>query len=194
MRPIDLIPDIRKWEHINLASFASYIKSSSAPQHWLTQIMGIYQGATLFGGYLENRKPLFDNRHDPEAIIHLGVDFWVPEGTNVFFPYPGEVMYAGPTDTVEGGWGGRVDIYSMGYVYIFGHLHTPMLARADKVVPDMAIGRVAPRAENGGWLPHLHLQVATIGYYSQFPNPRDMDAYARPSADLATNFMDPMLM
>lgn len=194
MTPQQLFPDHERWVEVPLTSYIDLIRQPNQKIHWLKRIKNIHAGFDLYGGFLENRSPLFDERHDPRLSIHLGVDFWLDEGTKVFFPYGGEVIDVSPCSDTKGGWGGRIDIFSKEHVFIFGHLEAPTFSVGTKIVPGMFLGRLASRELNGGWLPHLHVQVVTLGCYNSFLDPRAIDAYAKPSIELPLNYIDPLLI
>jgi murein DD-endopeptidase MepM/ murein hydrolase activator NlpD len=130
-----------------------------------------------------------------DRCIHLGIDLWVDAGTPIFAPIDGKVhsfkyndqhLDYGATIILEHSFMGE-------YFYLlYGHLS--MQSLADKEVGQI-IGQgqnfayIGDRSENGGWVPHLHLQqindlgewlgdfpgVATLGdaakYLNNCPNP-----------------------
>ena len=143
---------------------------------------------------MEDRSPLFDIRHVPQASIHLGIDFWVPAGTDVICPTGGKVMLARPKNKEKGGWGGRIDIYHNSKVWIFGHLKSENLPNpGDTISTHQKIGILGTKQENGGWLPHLHLQVMTAEEYHNHFCPEGIDAYSEPRKDLKIAFPNPLL-
>jgi 4-aminobutyrate aminotransferase-like enzyme len=122
--------------------------------------------------------------------VHLGVDLFVPAGTPVHAPIDGVVHSLadnraprdyGPTIVLVHPTGGPA-----GEVYtLYGHLARDSLARwrpGDRVRRGEPIGAVGSTAENGGWAPHLHLQVVgdMLGYSGDFPGvaaPEERDAW-----------------
>lgn len=168
---------------------------------WLS-ILETSHNAKIYGGYLEDRSPLFDERHDKDKVIHLGMDFWVSERTQVWFPYnSGRVIGISPNSNTKGGWGNRVDILievnGVNYVAIFAHLSSENLAEAGlsvgaEIHKAKLIGRVGKYEENGGWRPHLHLQVITE--YVYYANP-DFDAYcAKDDAEMLESTIHPIYL
>jgi len=190
MEASNFIPSLAPWKEIQLSSFHGLISSRPKP-HWLVQIQEQI-GGYAFGGYLENRGPFFDSRHVGEYVIHLGVDFWAPEGTPIYCPFPGKILSATPTSDTHGGWGARIDVLIGTKVLIFGHLNSNNLPRPGTLIDPGVIGTLASRSHNGGWQPHLHLQGASLEEYSKYSNPRDMDAYAPFSTDLITRYPNPL--
>jgi 4-aminobutyrate aminotransferase-like enzyme/Ser/Thr protein kinase RdoA (MazF antagonist) len=136
------------------------------------------------GGYLEDRSvyttDLFDTGETgPDGLpqkrsVHLGVDLFVPAGTPVHTPLDGVVelladnaapLDYGPvvvlrhatTPTPEHPDGAP-------FFTLYGHLSRDSLAECtagQRLRAGDVVARVGDRAENGGWQPHLHLQLLT---------------------------------
>lgn len=124
------------------------------------------------GRYAEPR-PIYTDRafgedqpNSNRRTVHLGVDVFAPAGTQVLAPLPGVVH---DTEVCEGhlDYGGLVilrhelpDGTTFGTLY--GHLDPDSLA---ELCPGQELDAGQPFAElgarevNGGWPPHLHLQV-----------------------------------
>lgn len=117
----------------------------------------------------------------PEApeprTVHLGVDLFVEPGTPVRAPLAGTVhsvadhdgrLDYGPTLILEHDAGGTP------FFTLYGHLDPGVLDRweaGDRVERGERIARVGRAERNGGWAPHLHLQVAAelLGRADTFP-------------------------
>jgi len=110
--------------------------------------------------------------------VHLGVDLFAPEGTEVFAPLDGAVLSVqrnpapldyGPTVILEhAGEDGRP------FFTLYGHLDEEVLRRLEPGAPVPAggpVGRLGAEAVNGGWPPHLHFQVILdrLGRTGDFP-------------------------
>lgn len=129
------------------------------------------QNTVAIGGYREKRAtyraaPHFSNQEPEKARdLHLGIDLWVEAGTKIYAPLDGVVhsfqcndlpFDYGPTIILEHQDAGKV-FYSL-----YGHLSLDSL---DGLVEGMKIQQgdvfayVGNRDVNGGWPPHLHLQV-----------------------------------
>lgn len=121
------------------------------------------------GGYDEKRNnmyisPIYKNGRN----IHMGFDIWMPAGTPVFSFFDGRVLsFAdndnprdyGPTLVTEHILGGR-PLYAL-----FGHLSRESLEhlRVDQQVDKgQKLADLGDEHENGGWVPHLHLQLSYI--------------------------------
>ena len=96
--------------------------------------------------------------------IHLGVDVFAPAGTCLYSP-SGAIVYSivnnrgdrnyGPTLILK--IGGKVECY-----LLFGHLSfdtLEMMSPGDAIAAGQQIGAIGAPEENGGWTPHVHLQL-----------------------------------
>lgn len=190
--PLSLIfPEVKKWAEIKLTNYAKRIKAGKET-HWLKELESDFN-AVLYGGYMENRAVFFDERHQPNAVTHLGLDVWLPTGITVLSPVNGIVSDSTPPSDTIGGWGGRVDVETEQGILIFGHLAAPTLVRGTKVHKGDILGYLGSRDVNGGWLPHLHLQGVNTFVYKRFHLPRDIDAYSEPYPKLSVDFPHPFL-
>jgi murein DD-endopeptidase MepM/ murein hydrolase activator NlpD len=124
------------------------------------------------GSYGERRSvydtPQFADAASPERrSVHLGIDVFAAAGTPVHAALPGRVLHltynADPLDyghtlILEHDAGG-VPFYTL-----CGHLggSLPRLLRVgDTVAPGQLIAHLGDWHENGGWAPHLHVQIMT---------------------------------
>jgi 4-aminobutyrate aminotransferase-like enzyme/Ser/Thr protein kinase RdoA (MazF antagonist) len=128
------------------------------------------------GGWGEAR-PIYNGRafgrlsSDPLALArthHLGVDVSLPAGTAVHVPYAGEIYAAGyAADQFD--YGGYVllahTIPSGEKFYsLYGHLDAESIKHlntGDTLKAGEKIGNLGTYNQNGGWWPHLHLQLMT---------------------------------
>lgn len=110
--------------------------------------------------------------------VHLGVDLFAPEGTEVFAPLAATVLSVqrnpahldyGPTVMLEHeGEDGRP------FFTLYGHLDEEVLGRLEPGAPLAAgelVGRLGAETVNGGWPPHLHFQIVLdrLGRSGDFP-------------------------
>lgn len=124
------------------------------------------------GRYLEDRDVYTTDAYrgvgGERRTVHLGVDLFVPEGFPVHAPLAGVVHLAaenpvprdyGPLVVLEHRTGGGRPFYTL-----YGHLsrHTLVEVRAGQSVEaGQAFATVGSAEENGGWVPHVHLQILT---------------------------------
>jgi 4-aminobutyrate aminotransferase-like enzyme/Ser/Thr protein kinase RdoA (MazF antagonist) len=143
------------------------------------------RGATSgIGRYLEPRilymAPLFEGAdQDAERrTIHLGIDLFVPTGTAVRAPLEGTVALAadnaapldyGPVIILEHRTADDDRFFTL-----YGHLTRESLAGmapGRRIAAGEAFAAVGAADVNGGWTPHLHLQVIVdlLGLGTDFP-------------------------
>ncbi|MTI08871.1 aminotransferase class III-fold pyridoxal phosphate-dependent enzyme [Curvivirga aplysinae] len=132
----------------------------------------------VMGRYAEPRliytEPAFqdtDYSGCDKRTVHMGVDVMVPPGTELFAPcdavvadvdirsdhldYGGVLLLKHTIDTGET------------FYALYGHLaHNvkELVKVGDKVKPGQKIAEIGDESENGGWAPHLHLQLAVTDF------------------------------
>ncbi len=137
-------------------------------EHRVRAAMDAAGAAFAAGGYLEPRllytSPLFGAERSARTV-HLGIDLFAPAGTAVHAPLPGVVHLLGVNDAALD-YGTliilRHDADGEVFYTLYGHLARGSLAglaAGTAVAAGERIGWIGTAAENGGWAPHLHLQV-----------------------------------
>ena len=138
----------------------------------------------IAGGYLEPR-PIYSsssydkigNQGSESRTIHLGVDFWLPAGTQVSSIFDGEVFTA-VNDAGDKEYGGLIIIKHKTKDFSFFTLYGHNTARSvlknkvgSKVKKGDIIAEIASFPENGNWASHLHFQVilSMLDYKNDFP-------------------------
>lgn len=123
------------------------------------------------GRYDEDRvlyrhSPLFDGTAERRSI-HLGIDLFVVDGTEILAPLAGTVHSAadnaglgnyGPTMILRH----RLD--DIEFHTLYGHLSRSSLDRlepGDTLEAGDTVAEVGDLQENGSWPPHLHFQIIT---------------------------------
>lgn len=114
------------------------------------------------------RTPQFADAASPERRTrHLGVDIFAPAGTPVHAPLPGVARYvtyqADPLDyghalIIEHNTG------DLPFYTLYGHLgpSLPTLIRpGDTIAAGQLVAHLGDWPHNGGWAPHLHVQIMT---------------------------------
>lgn len=133
------------------------------------------------GRYDEDRvlyrhSPLFDGQTERRSV-HLGIDLFVVEGTEIRSPLPAKVHSLannaglgdyGPTVILEHELDGNP------FFTLYGHLSRSSLDDLEEGRPLAAggtVGAVGDLHENGGWPPHLHFQIISdlLGRAGDFP-------------------------
>jgi murein DD-endopeptidase MepM/ murein hydrolase activator NlpD len=123
------------------------------------------------GRYDEDRvlyrhSPLFDGTAERRSI-HLGIDLFVVEGTEIFAPLPATVHSAADNAGL-GNYGPTVilrhELDGVGFHTLYGHLSRQSIEGmepGDRLVAGDQVGEVGDPQENGSWPPHLHFQIIT---------------------------------
>lgn len=140
-----------------------------------------------FGRYGEARSVYtadgFANAAGESRTVHLGVDLFAAAGTPVHAPLDGVVealacndlpLDYGPTLILR-----HEPARGVRFWTLYGHLASELLDAdapgalrvGDAVDAGQQIARMGTAEENGGWAPHLHLQVITdlLGFEGDFP-------------------------
>ncbi len=130
--------------------------------------------------------------------IHLGLDLFAEAGTPVHAPLDGEV-HAADEHQVRLDYGGVIMLRhatddGVEFFTLYGHLSRASFAGlrvGQRVARGEQIARLGVPEENGGWTPHLHLQIITdlLGLGSDFPgvctpSRRDVWCSVSPDANL----------
>jgi len=154
-----------------------------------------------YGGFGEDRSDLWDG-FEPKMkkMIHLGVDLNnLPPGQCVGSATQGTVVHIMNDKTRVNGWGNRIIIcFEVGvarkfkptlYVktyFLYGHLDPAKcpLKLGDKVKGGDIIGYIGDGEVNGGWFPHLHLQIMTEQFVKKFKTFEEIDGYSENVDDL----------
>ncbi len=194
----------KKWKYINLDAHAemSHILIPAPPdgsnplldpevqQEWVDMLTKREGADHLWGGYLENRSHLLRGHYMKEGEHwHVGVDLWVPAGTEVRAGVASTLVHAEMDPDYYGGWGGKLifkvrdDLY-----FILGHLDQIVTQVGAKFQSWEKVGVIGAPPINGNFAPHLHLQccntldVNVDGYHpldeslrTRFPNPKILE-------------------
>ena len=98
--------------------------------------------------------------------VHLGLDIWAPEGTDVIAPMSGSI-YSVANHLNHRDYGGTLILKhqvsaDLEFYTLYGHLAWRSIKHwqeGAEVQPGEAIASLGGTEENGGWPPHLHFQV-----------------------------------
>lgn len=117
------------------------------------------------GGYDENRAIYQTELFSSSRTLHLGLDFWCPENTEVHAVADG-VIHSFADNNAEGDYGPTIiiqhEINGETLYGLYGHLTRDSLENirvGQRVKRDEVIGRVGSPEVNGGWPEHLHFQL-----------------------------------
>ena len=121
------------------------------------------------GRYDEDRvlyrhSPLFDGQTERRSI-HLGIDLFVIEGTEIRSPLPARVHSLADNSGL-GDYGPTVilehELDGIAFFTLYGHLSRSSLEELEVgglLTAGATVGWVGDVHENGSWPPHLHFQV-----------------------------------
>ncbi len=110
--------------------------------------------------------------------VHLGVDLFLPAGTDVLAPLDG-VVHAVADNDAPLDYGPTVVLRhdppdGPSFFTLFGHLDPEVLERLApgvEIARGARVARVGAPPKNGGWPPHLHLQIVVdvLDFDGDFP-------------------------
>ena len=143
---------------------------------WVESVIAA-AGATVGVGRYGEARILYDDpafavpgNDGPDArTVHLGLDLFAPPGTAVRAPLPGTVVSVadndqaldyGPTVILRHVTGGGTAFHTL-----YGHLNKATLdhlAAGQQVRGGDVLGWLGDASVNGGWPPHLHIQVMAV--------------------------------
>ncbi|MEO0423691.1 MAG: aminotransferase class III-fold pyridoxal phosphate-dependent enzyme [Pseudomonadota bacterium] len=148
------------------------------------------EGEAVLGRYAEPRliygAPFFLSSHhgaSDRRTVHIAIDVFLPAGTPVHSPLPATVHSAEVCDDAYD-YGGLVTLRHEGpngtpFYTSYGHLsHASVraLAPGQTVPAGEVFATLGEVTENGGWPPHVHLQIGTTGMPgSRWPGVVDPD-------------------
>jgi len=186
--------DCSQVREINLANFfkshqldEKWDMTSAASQSKLLELAQSKNNACTYGGFLEDRTQLWKGVYPSDAktkVVHLGVDI-----NNVLVNQPvasltnGLVVHVIKDHSAQRGWGGAVVCLTdmkkgKNAIYIlYAHLSDALPTVGTKVKPGTIIGFIGAPALNGGWFPHLHLQIMTAKFLKPYDDLSKIDGY-----------------
>ena len=188
---IDLFPSINKNEFLKLdlsvssewLGLSDNFKDLDLFENKIKYLQQQNLDKIISGGYLEPRQLYNTENYKRECnngiesrTIHLGVDFWVNEGTEITNLFDG-IVDTISIDKNEKGYGGLIiikhKINDFSFYTLFGHLSPNKFNYnvGDFLKKGALIGIVGNKIENGNWVPHLHFQLllSKLNYIQDFP-------------------------
>ena len=160
---------------ISLADDAPGMEHASDPVaywRWLSAEMTAVGADVAYGRYDEDRSCYAGDQFTTDApetrSVHLGIDLFVAADTPVRAMLPGRVVTVvdndrpydyGPTVILQHEAGDAGPFFCL-----YGHLSRRTLitvASGDEVVAGQVVAFVGDHTVNGGWAPHVHVQLIT---------------------------------
>jgi murein DD-endopeptidase MepM/ murein hydrolase activator NlpD len=136
---------------------------------------------------LYRHSPLFDGAKERRSV-HLGIDLFVVEGTEVMTPLPATVHSAADNSGL-GNYGPTVilrhELDGLEFHTLYGHLSRSTIERLEPgkhLAGGEKFGENGDLQENGSWPPHLHFQlivdaVAGVVDYPGVAAPSELETY-----------------
>jgi murein DD-endopeptidase MepM/ murein hydrolase activator NlpD len=155
-----------------------------------------------YGSFLEDRTHLWAGLYPtpPKSkLVHLGVDINnVVVGQPVASLTDGTIFHVLEDYSARTGWGGRVVVRSptdKGPIFLmYAHLGRSLPPVGTPVERGQIIGSIGDPRVNGGWFPHLHLQIMSEKYIRNYEaNLDEIDGYATSPASFTPTKIRSML-
>ncbi|HDS1706408.1 aminotransferase class III-fold pyridoxal phosphate-dependent enzyme [Pseudomonas putida] len=141
---------------------------------WWNECSAAHKAPLGIGPWGEVRAVYTDSAFESRFIkgqhrtLHVGVDLLMPAGTPLYAPIAGTVRSV-EVEPDPLGYGGLVMLKHTPpgcppFLTLWGHMAHEALSRlkaGDKLEAGDLVGYMGSDHENGGWIPHLHLQLVT---------------------------------
>lgn len=202
---MNIFPKLKKgkWTKLNLDKESKkYPKvdfnNSVKCKKWVELLHKKFKTDYSYGGLFEDRSNLWKGSYLDliDSFIHIGVDFNVPVGTLVALPLNAKVEDTIIDPNQKGGWGAAVKFKLEGtnHYMIYAHLnHKLKLKVGDNLSQGEVVAKVGKMKENGGWYPHLHVQVFNKKFDDYYMCDLDrMDGYLPKHHPHLKYIIDPM--
>lgn len=168
--------DKSKYVHLDLSLLNKELTDVdlSNPQAIQAYINSIYlqkNASTAFGGYLERRgiyrrSNYFRNSDsETERNIHLGIDIWREEATQVIAPLDGRI-HSFQNNTHFGDYGPTIilehSFENKTFYTLYGHLSLESILKlkvGQLIEKGTSFCKLGDESVNGNYAPHLHFQV-----------------------------------
>ncbi len=178
---VNLDTEAQKWvqEH-DLSIIPNPLLDPDTCQQMVSNVHKKYNLDFSYGGWLEDRSFLWKGSYLDETggYIHLGVDFNVPEYTEVASCFDAEVVRIDDDYPIEGGWGNRIIVKhaTLPLYFIYAHLDEDLICKVgDILVQGQVFAKVGKTPFNGKWFPHLHLQSVDSVLYEELIRTNALD-------------------
>jgi murein DD-endopeptidase MepM/ murein hydrolase activator NlpD len=200
---MNLFPNLKKgkWIELNLNDESKKtnidVLDPVSFDKWIHELEKERNANYSWGGFLEDRSYIWRNhpgaKNGNPSLIHLGIDYNVPAGTKVAILADGEVVHVMQNEDNSDGWGGRI-IWRLenGNYLVYGHLKKNIKFKVgDKFKKGDIIGEIGTPDVNGGWFPHLHVQIIDKIFFDKFKDKKDIDGYLPKGHELLKHIINP---
>ncbi|MBL0145614.1 MAG: peptidoglycan DD-metalloendopeptidase family protein [Chitinophagaceae bacterium] len=184
----------------NTALASIDIANTAAFSNYITNKLQSANAKFGIGGYNEDRvlykhSKLFDGKDN--RTVHLGIDIWGEEGTEVFAPLGGMVHGFAFNNNI-GDYGATIilqhQLDTISFHTLYGHLALKDIEKikvGQYISRGNLVGHFGSAQENGNWPPHLHFQIIEDLEYNEGDYPgvcavKDSEKYLHncPNPDL----------
>ena len=163
--------DLLNIDLVDTEKFSDYVNSALKKAKAKYGIGGydedrvLYKRSAHFDNSFLKVSPVGADLDGASRTIHLGIDIWGPQGTEVFAPLGG-MIHSFKFNNNFGDYGATLvllhQLETMTFYTLYGHLSLDDIARISEfqyVTRGQVIGHFGKPEENGFWPPHLHFQV-----------------------------------
>ncbi|MGX9456992.1 peptidoglycan DD-metalloendopeptidase family protein [Photobacterium damselae subsp. damselae] len=179
---VDLSPSSEIWQHVT--------EQHSFSDEMAQRAVAI-EAQVVIGRYNEQRLIYQDTDNfagQEHRTVHMGIDLGLPALTPIYAPYTAQV-HSVANHNNDGDYGPTVilchQLEGQNFYTLYGHLHwesVKALSIGQTIKTGEAFASIGTPEENGGWAPHLHLQVIKdMGkHHSDYPgvvDPKQLDFY-----------------
>lgn len=156
------------------------------------------RSAFSIGRYDEDRRGLYEHElFGGQRTVHMGLDIGGPAGTTLYAPRAGRVLHRG-YNPEDGDYGYVLvtehHLRGRPIWALWGHLSADSIARwepGSAFAAGDVLGAMGTVSENGGWPPHVHIQLAV-----ERPETHDLPGVVRPDQreEARRKYPDPRLL
>ncbi len=106
------------------------------------------------------------SEHYKKRVLHIALDFYADEGTDVLAPLDGRVFLRGYYGHGDYGHGIALEhtVDGKRFFTFYGHMSKASVERLKEgqlIRRGEPVGQIGNREEGGGWQPHVHFQIVT---------------------------------
>jgi murein DD-endopeptidase MepM/ murein hydrolase activator NlpD len=183
--PIDLSVDNKELSDIDFSD-------PQICEKYIYDFLANNNGKVAYGGYFEtrnlyNHNTIFNNEQKPRNI-HLGIDFWTPEKTEIITPFDG-IVHSFTNNRNAGDYGPTIILAHHNnnniFYSLYGHLCESSIAtlkQGNTFKKGEVLAKIGGNNINGGYAPHLHFQIINdpldyIGDYPGVASIEDLDFF-----------------
>lgn len=147
----------------NTEKFSKYINQKLKKNNATYGVGGYNEHRTIY-----SRSNVFDSTDNEEPRrLHLGIDIWGKEGTEISAPLIG-LVHSFAFNNAYGDYGATIilqhELAGVPFYTLYGHLSLSdikNLHEGEQIDAGKVFAHFGSKEENGNWPPHLHFQLIT---------------------------------